>query len=59
MMKVSQMKENIEINGKDPEKRMNKRTNEQMNERTNERSSERMEQKFIVEILIICCSGNY
>ena len=46
MMKVSQQ-ENIEINGKDTEKR----TNEQANEKTNERANERKEQKFMSEIL--------
>ena len=50
-MKVGQMKENIDINGKDPEKRMNERTNKRTSERMNERASERVEQKFMNKIL--------
>ena len=47
MMKVSQMREDIDINGKDTVKR----TNERKHEKTNERASERIEQKFMNEIL--------
>ena len=47
MMKVSQMREDMDINGKDTEKRTNKRANE----KTNERASERIEQNFMNEIL--------
>ena len=47
MMKVSQMREDIDINGKDTEQRTNERTNE----KTNERASERIEQRFMNEIL--------
>ena len=43
IMKVRQMRANIGINGKDPEKRTN--------EQTNERANGRMEQEFMNEIV--------
>ena len=40
MMKVSQMREDIDINGKDTEKRMNEHTNEQIRKQIKERAKE-------------------